>query len=452
MQYSNDAIAALATPPGVSGLAVVRVSGENAFETASSCFYGKLNLKDAKSHTIHYGNFIYDDILVDKVTASVFKSPHSFTGENIIEFGCHGGMTVARQILKALIENGARIAEPGEFTKRAFINGKLDLSQVEAAADLIHSISVPGAQTAARQLNGNFTFRIQELRKKLLDTASLLELELDFSEEDIEFVESSRIIKEINEIIEFCHNLKNSFHSAEILREGFYIAIVGYPNSGKSTLFNTLLNRQRAIVSEIPGTTRDYLEEKIIVKDIPVRIIDTAGIRDAQDIIEIQGIRLVESVLQQADMILILNDMKLGAEHSQELIDDIKSKYIDRKTILIQNKIDLLSINPLSNDNIIYISAKRNEGIDILRNVLANEAEKSIERNKDVLINQRHSILLEKAENILNQSIVNIKQKKDNVLIAYDIRTAAGALGEITGETWNEDVLNNIFSRFCIGK
>lgn len=449
-------ICAQATAPGVGGIAVIRLSGDSAFEIADTCFYGKVKTSSAKSHTIHYGDFKRDGVLIDKVTASVFVAPHSYTGENVVEISCHGGTIPAKQIVSALIKNGAELAEPGEFTKRAFQNGKLDLTQVEAVADLIHSISIPAAQTSARQLHGEFTSRMKNIRQNLIDLASLLEIELDFADEGLEFIERTKIQADLATIIDFCNKLRESFHSAEILREGFYVGIVGYPNSGKSTLFNALLQKERAIVSHIPGTTRDYLEESIIINRIPIKIIDTAGLRESEDLIEIEGIKLVQSVLKQSDLILVINDSSVAESNSNDLIAKLKAEFTHAKYVVVQNKIDLLTqANTdafINSEAAVYISAKQKIAIDSLKDVIHSIAEASVNRVQDVLVNARHALLLEKTADILKTASEQITIGADSVLIAYDIRTAAKTLGEITGESWNQDVLNNIFSRFCIGK
>ncbi len=444
-------IAALATPPGTGGLHVIRISGEESFEIVNKCFSG--NLLEAASHRIIYGKIVSSDKVIDTVTVSTFKAPRSYTGENVIEIGCHGGQIVSQEILKVLFENGAYPAEPGEFTKKAFLNGKLDLTQVEAVADLIHSTSIPGAQTAARQLSGNFTLRLAELRQKLLDTAALLELELDFSEEELEFVDKTEFKQRVNDAIDFCKELASSYSSAEILRSGFYVALAGYPNSGKSTLFNTLLSRQRAIVSPTPGTTRDYLEENIILGGITVKLTDTAGLReDSKDLIEIEGIRLVESVLEQSNLILVLNDVSESVKHSDSLYRRLKEKYSDRKVLLLQNKVDLVNITQCNDDETYFISAKLNEGVDTLRRTIGDEAEKSADRITDILINKRHAELLTKAAESLQNALNALDIYTENEIIAIDIKEAAQILGDIVGDTWDEDVLNTIFSRFCIGK
>ena len=371
-------ICALSTPPGIGGIAVIRLSGEKAFETADKCFKGKSKIIDSESHKILYGKFYNGEILIDSVTISIFRSPNSYTGEDVVEIGCHGGSVIAGEIIKALNNSGASLAEPGEFTKRAFLNGKLDLAQVEAVADLIHSMSVPGSQTAARQLEGRFTAKLDEMRSKLTETAGLLELELDFSEEDIKFSNRDEIKSRLKEIIAFCRDLTESFKSAEILRSGYFIGIAGYPNSGKSTFFNSLLERDRAIVSNTPGTTRDYLEESIMVDGIPVRIIDTAGFRESGDTIEIEGIKFAKSVLKQANLVIVLNDITLSLDNSIPLYNKLK-KELNSDIIYINNKIDLSENKIEANDDELYISAKKGTG----RNIVINQ-NFGIRQGKDI--------------------------------------------------------------------
>jgi len=448
----NKTIVALATPPGIGGLAIIRLSGKNSFEIAERVFKGKVNISDAKSHTIHYGNIESDGILLDKITCSIFREPNSYTGENVIEFGCHGGQIIANLIIDVLIKNGAEPATPGEFTRRSFLNGKIDLTQVEAVADIIHSNTVAGVNTAARQLNGNFTQRLKNLRKDLLDIAALLELELDFSDEGIELIPKDKIINKLSNSIQFCNELADSFKSSEILRSGFFVGIVGFPNSGKSTLFNMLLEKNRAIVSHIPGTTRDYIEEDLFVNDMTIRLIDTAGIRETIDTIEIEGIKLVESILAQSNLILFLNDMKLGREFSDNLINRISRTYPKTPILIAQNKIDSIDAVPANIGREIFISAKFKIGIQELKNKIYDYAKNSIDRENDILINQRHSLLLKSASISLAEALKSIEDNFENEFIAIDVRKAVKILGELTGETWNEEVLDHIFSRFCIGK
>lgn len=449
-------IAALATPPGISGLSVIRISGDETIKIMDLVFKGKKTIAEAKSHTILYGKILQVENnqierIIDTVTISIFKSPNSYTGEDVIEIGCHGSIVVVREILDLLYKNGAYPAEAGEFTKRAFINGKLDLLQVEAVADLIHSISTPSAQTSIRQLEGDFTIRLREFRKNLIDIASLLELELDFSEEDIELIDRDFIRNRLNNAKEFCNNLIEFKRTSEILRSGYYVSIVGYPNSGKSTLFNTLLNKNRAIVSEIAGTTRDYLEEYLYINEIAIKLFDTAGLRDTEDTIEIMGIKLVESIIKQSNLLFLLNDITESETYSDNLLSELKSKFPDTEIIVIQNKID--NLEKIENkDETIYISAKNNIGIYELKSLIYNKAISELDSITDVLINQRHYDLLKVTIENIERALISLDEYTENEIIAIDIRNAYTTIGEITGENYNEEIINNIFGAFCIGK
>jgi tRNA modification GTPase len=449
-----DTIVALATPPGISGIAVIRLSGDDAIDIASSCFKGKIDLRNSPTHRIYYGKIVNNSECIDDVTLSIFRKPNSYTGEDVVEISCHGGMIIYNEIIKKLIHNGARLAQPGEYTKRAFINGKMDLLQAEAVADLINSVSYISEQTSARQLFGEFTKQISKFRKDLIDIASLLEIELDFTDEDVEFVSKTKVKNKVIEIINFAQILIDSYKSAQILRSGYFVAIVGYPNSGKSTLFNTLLKKNRAIVSEIPGTTRDYLEEFIYLDDIPIKLIDTAGIRQTTDIIEIEGIKFVESLLEQSNLILVLNDASISMDNSNNLYNELNKRYTSANTLLIQNKIDkIINIgNFEKTENEIYISAKLGTGIDKLTKVISENAIKSISREQDILLNLRHYAILENVKKNLEDALKSINDNMGNEFIAIDIRSALNHLGELTGEVYNEEILNNIFSKFCIGK
>ncbi|MBM2814024.1 MAG: tRNA modification GTPase MnmE [Ignavibacteria bacterium] len=446
-------IVALSTPPGVSGIAVIRISGDDAFTIVDKVFSGKTKLSPAQSHTIHYGTIYDNETPVDTVLASVFHSPNSYTSEDTVEISCHGGYAITGEIIRVLIANGAVAAEAGEFTKRAFLNGKLDLTQAEAVADIIHSESTAGALTAVRQLLGGFKRRLSELRSQLADIAALLELELDFADEDIEITNKSLIIKKIMEAETYCRLLSESYHSAEVLRNGYYIGLAGYPNSGKSTLFNSLLGKIRAIVSPKPGTTRDYIEDSLIIGGIVVRLIDTAGIRNSEDEIEVEGIKLAHSALKQCNMILIVNDCYSDIRQSDMLLMNIKDINPDTKVILLQNKIDKFegTFESIVPDEI-YISAKTGLGLDLLKEQIKTEAESSSVRINDVLVNQRQARLLGNAADLLHTAGDALNQGVENELVSLDIRNAVDSLGEISGERFSEEVLNNIFGRFCIGK
>lgn len=444
-------IVALATPPGSSGIAVVRLSGENAFDIADKHFAGKIKLADAASHTIHYGKFHSNNEIVDTLTAAVFKAPHSYTGENVVELSSHGSVIVYEEIISSLISSGAELAKPGEFTQRAFLNGKIDLVQAEAVADLINSVSVFSEHASARQLSGEFTVRLKEFKSALIDVASLLELELDFADEDLEFIPKNNIKSKIESIYDFIQNIIDSYQSAQITRAGFYVSIVGFPNTGKSTLFNSMLNKHRAIVSNIPGTTRDYLEEYLYLNGIPIKLFDTAGLRDSSDIIEIEGIRLVNSIINQSNLICVLNDSTISSDNSDKLFDKLKAEYFNKRIILIQNKIDISNIE-IRNSHEFLISAKYEKGLEELKQFIEHEARKSTDRINDILLNQRQYLILQDIKSYLMSALSSLDSEMDNSFIAFDIRNAIKKLGELTGEIYSEDILNNIFSKFCIGK
>ncbi len=442
-------IVAQATAYGNSGLAVIRISGERAFEIVDSLFQGKKKIVDAKSHTILYGNFVENNEIIDDVTVSIFRNPHSYTGEDVIEIGCHGGKIVPNKITSALVAAGCNYADAGEFTRRAFINGKLDLVQAEAVADLIHSTSLPGAITSARQLRGGFTERLAKVYKNLIHIAGLLELELDFAEEEITFSDNSKIEKDLQEAINLCKALQDSYNSAIILREGFFVTICGLPNSGKSTLFNALLNRDRALVSNIPGTTRDYLEEPIIINDIAVKLIDTAGLRETQDEIESEGIKLVYGKLEEANLVIFLRDITDTKNNIETIYKELKEKYPNQKFMLVNNKCDLLDKNIAEGIN---ISAKNKEDIEKIKTEIAGIMKECINVENDILLNQRQYHLLADAIKYLETALADLAAGISSEFLSPSIRAAGNAIGGISGETWNEEVLNSIFSNFCIGK
>lgn len=452
-KVGSDTICALATPPGVGGLAVVRVSGPRAFDICDLFFRGKEPLQNATGNTIHYGWWIDKVVRVDSVTASVFRLPHSYTGEDVTEIGCHGGAFVVEQIISSLLSSGVRLAQPGEFTRRAFMNGKMDLTQAEAVADLIHAESRVGAQTAARQLAGGFTQRLTNLRQRLLDAIGMLELELDFSEEDVEFVDRSMFRSTLTDIIADVDTYAASAHGAQVLRAGFHIAVVGYPNSGKSSLFNALLQRSRAIVSDVPGTTRDFISETIFVEGYSIHLVDTAGLRDTEDHIELQGIALTSSLIEQSDMIMVVNDVSLGNDHSSDLLTDLKARFTHIPALVVQNKIDKLQAVESDNESGgIQCSALTGQGLENLRAYLFEAVSASTSGVGDALINARQAQLLRNASESLCSARAGVEAGLTADLLAVDIRTAIRLLGDIAGESWNPDVLESVFSRFCIGK
>lgn len=459
MIEQRDTICALATPPGMAGLAVVRVSGATALDVCSPLFKGSVALSDAVDHTIHYGWWYgADGERVDGVTVTVFRSPHSYTGEDVLEIGCHGGPFVVEQILRSLTTSGARMADAGEFTRRAFLNNKLDLTQVEAVADIIHAQSTVGAQTAARQLSGGFTRRLSELRESLLNAVGYLEVELDFSEEGYEFVSRPAFLQILAETQRYASEAAAATLASEILRSGFYCAVVGYPNAGKSSLFNALLGRDRAIVSDIAGTTRDYLEESILVDGYTVHLYDTAGLRTTDDTIEMQGIRVTTSLIEQSNLVLVVNDASVGWNHSNALVEELQRRYASIPVVVVQNKIDAVhapdALPAAGGDTTRYIptSALEKDGVAELRTFLGEQCRVSTAAVHDVLVNQRQAHLLQSLVDHLASASNAITSQASADLIAIDLRAAVRILGEVTGETWNPDVLDAVFSRFCIGK
>jgi tRNA modification GTPase len=366
-------------------------------------------------------------------------------------------MLVAEAIVEALIAAGARLAEPGEFTRRAFLNGKLDLVQVEAIADLIYATSVPGARLAARQLVGGLTNRLRQLRQQLIETAAYLELELDFAEEDLEFVPREQLLSQLEKAQQWCQQLADSYRAAEILRSGFFVGCVGYPNAGKSSLFNALLQRQRAIVSPLPGTTRDYLEESLFIQGIRIHLVDTAGLRQTEDIVELQGITLAEQVVRQCNLLLVVNDVTEGVEHSLELLQELRERFPDTLYAYVQNKVDLLTEIPLDTNSlgevpVFWVSAVRGDGVDGLRRWLGEQARRSSELGVDALVNARQADVLRQVAQALEAARHALLGGLSGEFVAADLRHAVQLLSELTGDTWREEVLNTIFARFCIGK
>lgn len=449
----TETICALATPPGIAGLAVIRVSGSDSLGICNMFFQGTKSVSQFTDHTIHYGWWSEGDRKIDSVTLTVFRKPNSYTGEDVVEIGCHGGVFVTEQIITSLLSTTVRHAEPGEFTKRAFLNGKMDFLQVEAVADLIHTQTRVGAQIAARQLAGGFTHRLNEVRDMLMKATSLLEVELDFSEEGYEFVSRSSFITALEESVDLTSTLLSSAQSSEILRSGFDCAVVGYPNAGKSSLFNALLNRFRAIVSEIPGTTRDYLEDALVIDGYIVNLYDTAGLRHTEDVIELQGVRLTSSVIEQSNLVLLVNDASCGFDHSDALQADIASRFPHIPIVCIQNKMDLVEEGlPDAKHNDILCSSVSSGGAEPVKVALLKYIRQSRQGFDDALINNRHASLLSETRQHLLSARNALTDGRPADLIAIDVRSAIRCLGEITGETWTPDILDAVFSNFCIGK
>ncbi|SFS79133.1 tRNA uridine-5-carboxymethylaminomethyl(34) synthesis GTPase MnmE [Lutibacter maritimus] len=457
---TNDTIIALATSSGVGAIAVIRLSGEKAIEIVNDFFQSKYTNKDltkVKSHTIHLGNIIDNQRIIDEVLVSVFKNPNSYTGENVVEINCHGSVYIQQEILQLFIKNGVRNANPGEFTLRAFLNGKMDLSQAEAVADLISSNSAASHQVALQQMRGGFSNEIQNLRSQLLNFASLIELELDFSEEDVEFADRTAFTNLVNKISAVLKRLIDSFALGNVLKNGIPVAIVGEPNVGKSTLLNTLLNEEKAIVSHIEGTTRDAIEDEISIDGVTYRFIDTAGIRATEDFVENIGIQKTFQNIEKAQLVLHLIDSK-KITNIQQTIKELKDKYPSKKILTIVNKADLLSVEQISTlksqfSNLIILSAKEKQGIHDLTTTLTNLANKgALSNNETIVSNSRHFESLNNAFSAIKEVQKGIENQVSTDLFAIDIRQALFHLGEITGEVTTEDLLGNIFANFCIGK
>ncbi|MBQ4804607.1 tRNA uridine-5-carboxymethylaminomethyl(34) synthesis GTPase MnmE [Aquimarina sp. MMG015] len=461
---SQDTIVALATPAGAGAIAVIRVSGKDAISICAPLFRsikGK-DLNKQKSHTIHLGHIIDNERILDEVLLSLFKGTTSYTGEPTVEISCHGSSYIQQEIIQLLLRKGCRIANAGEFTLRAFINGKLDLSQAEAVADLIASDSEASHQIAMQQMRGGFSNEIQKLRDELLNFASLIELELDFAEEDVEFANRSQFQDLISRITKVLKRLIDSFAVGNVIKNGIPVAIVGEPNVGKSTLLNALLNEERAIVSDIAGTTRDTIEDEINIGGIGFRFIDTAGIRDTKDIVESIGIKKTFEKIEQAQVVIYLIDSSALTVDSLKLlkteIGKIKNKYPQKPLIVVANKVDKLSESEISSltseiENIHLLSAKQNIGVEELQSKLLDFVNTGALRNNETIVtNSRHYDALLKALEEIQKVQYGIDNGLSGDLMAIDIRQALYHFGEITGEITSDDLLGNIFANFCIGK
>jgi len=466
---NDDTIIALATSSGVGAIAVIRLSGEKSIEIVNNHFKSKFGNKDlttVKSHTIHLGNIIDENRVIDEVLISVFKNPNSYTGENIVEINCHGSVYIQQEILQLFIKKGVRHANAGEFTLRAFLNGKMDLSQAEAVADLISSNSAASHQVAMQQMRGGFSNEIQNLRTQLLNFASLIELELDFAEEDVEFADRTAFHNLVTQISSVLKRLIDSFALGNVLKNGIPVAIVGEPNVGKSTLLNALLNEEKAIVSHIEGTTRDAIEDEISIDGVAYRFIDTAGIRTTEDFVENIGIKKTFEKIDQAQLVIYLfdleklNNKKTSLEKIVVEIEKIKDKYPTKQLLIIANKVDLVEeelktkvADSFNTKKLIFLSAKEKIGISDLTNTLTHLANKgALSNNETIVSNSRHFEALNNAYTSIKEVQKGIDAQVSTDLFAIDIRQALFHLGEITGEVTTEDLLGNIFANFCIGK
>lgn len=452
----TDTIVAQSTGQGVSAISMIRMSGEDAVTIADKIFHGA-DLSSVASHTAHFGKIVNENgEILDEVVITVFKSPKSYTTEDVIEITCHGSPYIVKEIMSLLVRHGARPADPGEFTMRAFINGRMDLSQAEAVADLIESQSAAAHSIAMKQMKGGVSNEIKNLRQKLLDFASLIELELDFSEEDVEFADRNKLQLLVTELINLTDRLKNTFHLGNAIKEGIPTVIAGRPNAGKSTILNKLLDEERAIVSAIPGTTRDTIEEILTIDGIQFRIIDTAGIREAHDEIESIGIKRTLEKIGQASILVYVFDVTETVPDEVKLdLENIGTG--NAKVIIVANKMDL---NPYalpeqwkSGDHpVVPLSALNNMSIIYLKEVIAESVRSDIPQDIPMISSLRHYHALDRTEERLKAVLSGIEKGITHDFVAQDLRQALYHLGEITGQISTEDLLGNIFGRFCIGK
>jgi tRNA modification GTPase len=463
-----DTIAAIATPLGEGGISVIRISGNHAINIAEKVFKGKIPLTASQTHTAHFGKLLDPQgNVVDEVVVTLFLAPNSFTGENTAEISCHGGIFVTKRILELILKEGARHADPGEFTKWAFLNGRLDLSQAEAVADLIHARSDVAHRTSVRQLEGLLSDRIHQLRSNLIDSIGLLELELDFAEEGLEFVDKKRFQQSVKETIEEIDRLLGSFSAGRIYREGVKVVIAGPPNAGKSSLLNALLESNRAIVTDIPGTTRDTIEETVSIEGILFRLVDTAGLRETHDIVEQEGVKRMKDEARTSDIVLLVIDASKGAGNTDQarleaFVGEVASKA--GKQIFVLNKSDLpqkplsqvLGSLPSGQDaRHVEVSARTGSGLDELQKALVETAFSGKQRGNEAtatVTNLRHFEALMRAKESLVLSLDSLNRKQSSEFVSLDLRNALDCLGEVTGEVTSEEILNNIFSKFCIGK
>jgi len=452
----EDTIIALATPQGVGAIAVIRISGKDAIRVCNEVFFGK-NLEEQPSHTIHLGTIRDGEKIIDEVLVSLFKGPRSFTKENVVEISTHGSSYIVNQVLKLFVRRGIRLAKPGEFTQRAFLNGQFDLAQAEAVADLIHSDSESSHQAALNQMRGGFSSEIQELRNQLIHFASMIELELDFSEEDVEFVSREGLRQLVERILRLVEDLILSFDLGNVIKNGVPTVIAGKPNAGKSTLLNALFNEEKAIVSDIAGTTRDFIEDELSLGGVIFRFIDTAGLRETTDTIEAIGVTRTQEKMRTASLILYLFDLSdtdlVQVHRDLNKLDNLGVPYIK-----VGNKLDTAKLNIVKElqekyPDMLFISAGNKENLELLKErILELVNLDKFRTGNTVVTNVRHYDSLNKTRESLLEVLGGLDQLVTNDFLAMDIRRALHYLGEITGEVTTDDLLANIFSKFCIGK
>lgn len=457
--YQLEPIAALATAPGIGAIAVVRVSGEGAIEVTNRLFRGKDLTKQA-SHTAHFGTLRNDDGgIIDEVLVTIFRAPKSFTKEDVTEISCHGSEFIIQQILRRLMQEGVRLAQPGEFTQRAFLNGQFDLVQAEAVADLIASDSDASHRAALNQLRGGFSRQLKDLRQQLIDFVALVELELDFGEEDVEFAHRDKLRQLMLDIRRVLHPLIDSFSTGNAIKNGVPTVIVGKPNAGKSTLLNALLNEEKAIVSDIPGTTRDVIEDELFIDGIRFRLIDTAGLRQATDRIEAIGIERTQQKMRDAALVVYLFDAKnVESGELQTAVDEVRSS--GKPYLLVGNKLDAItdatreSLETMLGEQVVWISAAKQTHLEELKASLSARVrtDAAVQTGSAVVTNARHYNHLTGTDDALARAIAGLDSGVTPDWLAMDLRVALQHLGELTGEITTDDLLESIFSKFCIGK
>ncbi|QEC53459.1 tRNA modification GTPase trmE [Anseongella ginsenosidimutans] len=457
--FQNDTIVALATPAGTGAIAVIRLSGPDSIRIVNKVFHGK-NLEEQPSHTLHLGTINDGETLIDEVLVSLFIAPRSYTKEHSAEVSCHASPYIIDRLIRLFIREGARAAKPGEFTQRAFLNGQLDLSQAEAVADLIASTSGASHRVALQQLRGGISGKLQQLREQLIQFASLIELELDFSEEDVEFANREQLSSLVHQIRLELGRMISSFELGNAIKSGLPVVISGKPNAGKSTLLNALLNEERAIVSDIPGTTRDIIEDELVIGGIRFRFIDTAGIRETTDKIEAIGVERAYGKIKQSAIVLYLFDPReVSPVELGGILDEIRTHMAKPENLLaVANKIDLLESEKVRSDysfaeNLLLISAREQQNITILTDALLEKAQAArLDSDETIISNIRHIEALTRTDEALANALEMMEQLVSGELLAFEIRQALHYLGEITGSISNEDLLDSIFSKFCIGK
>ncbi|OYU82707.1 MAG: tRNA uridine-5-carboxymethylaminomethyl(34) synthesis GTPase MnmE [Flavobacterium sp. BFFFF2] len=461
---STDTIVALATAPGMGAIAVIRLSGPAALAVASQLFTsasGKI-LQNQPSHTVHLGFVSDGERIIDQVLATVFRNPHSYTGEDVVEWSCHGSTYIQQELLQLLLRNGLRLAEPGEFTLRAFLNGKIDLSQAEAVGDLIQASSASSHQVALQQMRGGMSNSLKDLRQQLLDFASLMELELDFSEEDVQFADRSQFLTLLSQIRQLLQRLSDSFAIGNAIKQGIPVAIIGAPNAGKSTLLNSLFNEERALVSEIAGTTRDSIEDTLYLKGLAYRFIDTAGIRETLDTVEQLGIERTFNKVQLASIVLYLVDVsQMNAQQlstAKTEMNELKDRFPDKIWLLLANKSESITETDRQQvqqiwPDVLFISAKNRQGIDLLIDQLTNFVQwGTLGPDETVVSNSRHYGALMNALEAIDRVIEGMSVHLPTDLLTIDLHEVIDQIGSITGQVTHDEVLGNIFANFCIGK